>query len=66
MWPGSLASARQRSYTWKAKYGGLDVSEAQRLRSLENENSRLKRLVPDLSLENEMLKAVIARNGLTS
>ena len=46
-------------YTWKAKYGGLEVSEAQRLRSLEDENSRLKRLVADLSLDREMLKAVI-------
>ena len=53
-------------YAWKAKYGGLDVSEAQRLRSLEDENSRLKRLVADLSLDKEMLKAVIAKNGLSS
>ena len=53
-------------YAWKAKYGGLDVSEAQRLRSLEDEHSRLKRLVADLSLDREMLKAVIAKNGLSS
>ncbi len=53
-------------YTWKAKFGGMDVSEAQRLRSLEDENSRLKRLVADLSLDKEMLKAVIAKNGLSS
>ena len=53
-------------YAWKAKYGGLDVSEAQRLRSLEDENSRLKRLVADLSLDREMLKAVIQKNGLSS
>ena len=53
-------------YAWKAKYGGLDVSEAQRLRQLEDENSRLKRLVADLSLDREMLKAVIAKNGLSS
>ncbi len=53
-------------YTWKSKYGGMEVSEAQRLRSLEDENSRLKRLVADLSLDREMLKAVIAKNGLSS
>jgi putative transposase len=43
-------------YRWKSKYGGMDVSEAQRLRSLEEENRRLKRLVADLSLDNQMLK----------
>jgi putative transposase len=53
-------------YGWKAKYGGLEVSEAQRLRQLEDENGRLKKLVADLSLEREMLKAVIAKNGLSS
>jgi putative transposase len=53
-------------YAWKAKYGGMEVNEAQRLRSLEDENSRLKRLVADLSLDREMLKAVIAKNGLGS
>ncbi len=49
-------------YAWKAKFGGMDASEAQKLRSLEDENSRLKRLVADLSLDREMLKAVIAKN----
>lgn len=49
-------------YIWKSKFGGMDVSEAQCLRSLEDENSRLKRLVADLSLDKEMLKAVIAKN----
>jgi putative transposase len=44
----------------------MEVSEAQRLRSLEDENSRLKPLVADLSLDREMLKAVIAKNGLSS
>lgn len=53
-------------YAWKAKYGGLDGNEAQRLKSLEDENSRLKRLVADLSLDREMLKAVIPKNGLSS
>ena len=53
-------------YAWKAKYGGLEVNEAQRLKQLEDENGRLKRLVADLSLDREMLKAEIAKNGLSS
>ena len=48
---------------WKAKYGGMSVSEAQRLRQLEDENGRLKKLVAELSLDKEMLKGVIAKNG---
>ena len=44
----------------------MDASEAQKLRALEDENNRLKRLVADLSLDREMLKAVIAKNGLSS
>jgi putative transposase len=50
-------------YTWKSKYGGMEVSEAQRLRRLEEENRRLKHLVADLSLDKEVLKAVIVKNG---
>ena len=50
-------------YNWKAKYGGLDVSEAQRLRQMEDKNRRLKALVADLSLDKEALKAVIRKNG---
>jgi len=45
-------------YAWKSKYGSLEVSEAQRLRQLEEENRRLKHLVADLSLDKEGLKAV--------
>ena len=51
-------------YTWKSKYGGLEVSEAQRLRQLEEENRRLKHLVADLSLDKEVLKAVITKERL--
>jgi len=50
-------------YTWKSKYGGLEVSEARRLKALEDENRRLKSLVADLSLDKEVLKAVITKNG---
>ena len=50
-------------YTWKSKYGGMDVSEAQRLRSLEDENRRLKQLVADLSLDKEALKGIVRKNG---
>ena len=49
-------------YTWKSKYGGMDVSEAQRLRSLEDENRRLKQLVADLSLDKEALKGIVRKN----
>jgi putative transposase len=48
-------------YGWKAKYGGLEVSEARRLKTLEDENRRLKTIVADLTLDNQMLKAVVAR-----
>ena len=50
-------------YNWKSKYGGMEVSEAQRLRQMEDENRRLKALVADLSLDREALKAVIRKNG---
>jgi putative transposase len=50
-------------YTWKSKYGGLEVNEAQRLKSLEDENRPLKQLVADLSLDKEALKAVVRKNG---
>jgi putative transposase len=50
-------------YTWKSKYGGMDVNEARRLKELEEENRRLKQLVADLSLDREALKAVIRKNG---
>lgn len=53
-------------YGWKARFGGMEVSEVQKVRALEDENGRLKRLVADLSLDREMLKAVIAKNGLSS
>ena len=58
-----LGVSKHTISAWKAKYGGMSVSEAQRLRQLETENARLKKLVADLSLDKEMLKDVIAGNG---
>lgn len=48
-------------YNWKAKYGGLGVSELKRLRELEAENARLKKMYADLALENEAIRAVLNR-----
>ena len=45
-------------YNWKSKYGGMTLSELQRVKELEAENTRLKRLVADLSLDNQILKEV--------
>ena len=48
-------------YNWKARYGGLEVSEAKRLRALEDENGRLKRLLADAMLDNAGLKDLLAK-----
>ena len=48
-------------YRWKAKFGGLEVSEAKRLRALDDENRRLKRMVADLSLDNQALKDLLTK-----
>lgn len=53
-------------YAWKAKYGGMEVNEAEELRSLREENQRLKKLVADLSLDKDMLKSVLQKNGYSS
>ena len=53
-------------YAWKAKYGGMDSNDAVKLRHFEDENSRLKKLVAELSLDREMLKALLIKNGLSS
>jgi putative transposase len=49
-------------YNWKAKYGDMTVSDARRLKDLEQENGRLKKLVANLSLDNQMLKEVCSKN----
>ena len=48
-------------YKWKAKYGGLEVSEAKRLKQLEDENAKLKRLVADVMLDNVVLKDLLGK-----
>ena len=50
-------------YAWKAKYGGLEVSEARRLKGLEDENRRLKKLLAEAMLDVAALKDVLAKNG---
>ena len=51
----------QTYYRWKAKYGGLQLSEAKRLRVLEDENRRLKHVVADLTLDNQALKGLLGK-----
>jgi putative transposase len=48
-------------FKWKAKYGGLEVSELVRVRELESENSRLKRMYAELALENEAIKGLLKK-----
>ena len=48
-------------YAWKAKFGGLDVSEARRLKMLEDENARLKRMLADAMLDNVALKDLLGK-----
>jgi putative transposase len=48
-------------YKWKAKYGGLEVSEARRLKTLEDENGKLKKLLAEAMLDNAMLKDIAAK-----
>ena len=50
-------------YTWRSKYGGLEISEMRRLRQLEEENRRLKAIVADQALDIRALKDVLAKNG---
>ncbi len=57
----TFAISQGTFYNWKKKYGGLDVSELRRLKQLEAENARLKKLVADLSLDKEMLQEVVRK-----
>jgi putative transposase len=57
-----LGIATETLYHWKRKYGGLDVSDARRLRALEEENHRLKKLLAEQVLDNAALKDLLAKN----
>lgn len=55
-------------YNWKAKYGGMEVSDVRKMKELEEENSKLKRIVANLTLENDAIKTVLEKKygGLTT
>ena len=57
-----LGISEQTYYRWRKEYGGLRVDQAKRLKQLEHENARLKKLVADLSLDNSILKEVSSGN----
>ena len=57
-----LEISKQTYYRWRKEYGGLNMTQAKKLKELEKENSRLKTLVADLSLENAIIKEVLSKN----
>jgi putative transposase len=61
-----IGVSKHTIYAWKAKYGGMDVSEAQEAKRLREENARLRKLVADLSLDKDALQWVIEKNGWRS
>lgn len=58
-----MGVSKHTIYAWKQKYGGLDVAEAQELKQLRDENTRLKKLVAELALDKDALQFVIRKNG---
>lgn len=57
----ALEISEQTYYRWRREYGGLDTTQAKKLKELEKENTRLKSLVADLSLDNAILKEVLSK-----
>lgn len=53
--------SEQTFYRWRNKYGGMEVSDAKRLKAIEKENTELKKIVADLTLDNRMLKDVVSK-----
>ena len=58
--------SKHTMYAWKSKYGGMEVSEAEEVKRLRDENARLRKLVADLSLDKDMLQSVVRKNSLGS
>lgn len=58
-----LNVSRATFYRWKSQYGGMEASEVKRLKELEEENARLKKMFADLSISHEILKEVITKKG---
>jgi len=56
-----LEISEQTYYRWRREYGGMDITQAKKLREMEKENVRLKKLVADLSLDNAILKEVLGK-----
>lgn len=56
-----LGIVEQTFYKWKSKFGGMDVSDAKRLKALEEENTKLKKLLAEQLLDNHVLKEVLAK-----
>jgi transposase-like protein len=57
----ALEISKQTYYRWRKEYGGLDITQAKKLKELERENTRLKSLVADLSVDNAILKEAISK-----
>jgi len=57
-----IGVSEQTYYRWRKKYGGMNTSEARKMKELEKENARLKKLVADLSLDNALLKDLNSKN----
>ncbi len=56
-----LEISKQTYYRWRREYGGMDITQARKLKEMEKENTRLKKLVADLSLDNAILKEVLGK-----
>jgi putative transposase len=57
-----MGVSEQSVYRWKSRFGGMDVSDAKKLKSLEDENRRLKQMVAEQALDIQALKSVVAKN----